>query len=101
TLGSFRVSTEAFASTSRIGLGVPVRARKPNQLVKSKSSKPGVSESAGVPANAGNRFLLVTAIAFRLPAFINGTTGGMPEIVSLTCPLTASDTAGAAPRYGT
>ena len=81
-----------------MGCGVLLGASTPNQLVVSTSSKALVSARAGKSGNRGDRFLLVTAMPFSVPACSRGTAGGKPEMVSLTCPLTASFSAGAAPR---
>src|SRR5215470_1155938 len=101
TLASLSASTAALCSFSSTGRGVPAGASRPNQLVKSNCSKPLVSAIAGTSGNDGERLPLVTAMALSCFDCRNGTTGGMPEMVSLTWPPTASVTAGWAPRYGT
>src|SRR5947209_1012246 len=67
TFGSCRAAAVAFAKVSRMGCAVPLRAKNPNQFVKSKSWKPFVSAMARALGHAGDRCLLALLHAARDP----------------------------------
>ena len=82
-----------------ISSGVPLGTTTPVQELISKFAKP-LSASVGTSGNIATLFLVVTAKAFNLPAFMYCMTDGKDANIIVTCPLKVSKTAGPVPLYG-
>jgi len=94
--------TGAFAEFERSIIRLRIKAGLKRAVKGATASKPGrKSPTVGRAGSAGQRFALAIARARNLPARMCSIDDGKKSNPAWTCPAIRSETAGAAPRYGT